>query len=177
MVAWFRVHGPRLAAGLAILTVATVTGIVSYSHIHRLTLVLHQPPMVAALMPFGVDGLIVAGSVVLLQGSLLGWAGVGPGAAISLFANVESGIGFGWLAAAWAGVPAVAFALSTFILERWLKGQAATQTPVPGSARKTRVATARAAHPGPDPAPVPPPTRRQNRTHVLSLSPRRLSPA
>lgn len=44
--------------------------------------------------------------------------------AISLFANVESGIRFGVLAATWAGIPAVSFSLATFMLERWLKAQA-----------------------------------------------------
>jgi len=43
-------------------------------------------------MPFAIDGLITVGSVVLLQGGRLGWLGIGPGVAISLFANVESGI-------------------------------------------------------------------------------------
>jgi hypothetical protein len=84
--------------------------------------------MAARLMPFGVDGLIVTGSVVLLQSvpgqRWLGWLGLGPGGAISLFANVESGIQYGALAAIWAGIPAVSFSLATFMLERWLKAQA-----------------------------------------------------
>ena len=37
---------------------------------------------------------------------MLGWLGIGPGVAISVFANVESGIRYGWLAALWVGVPA-----------------------------------------------------------------------
>ena len=49
-------------------------------------------------MPFGVDGLIVVGSVVLLQAApgqtWLGWLGIVPGVAASLFANVESGLGW-----------------------------------------------------------------------------------
>jgi hypothetical protein len=42
---------------------------------------------------------------------------------ISLFANAESGIRFGWLSATWAAIPAVSFSLA-FMLERWLAGQA-----------------------------------------------------
>jgi hypothetical protein len=118
-------NAPRVISGLAILAVAVVAGLISYIHIYELSLALHQPRLVARLMPFGVDGLITVGSVVLLQGGLLGWLGIGPGVAISLFANVESGIRYGWLAAVWAGIPAVSFALASFILERWLKGQAA----------------------------------------------------
>jgi hypothetical protein len=118
----------RLTAGLALVVVASVTGVISYTHVYDLTVSLHQPVMVARLMPFGVDGLIVVGSVVLLQAApgqtWLGWLGVIPGVAASLFANVESGLRWGPLAAAWAGVPAASFALATFLLERWLKAQA-----------------------------------------------------
>jgi hypothetical protein len=127
MITWLRASWPRFASGLAIAAVAGVAGVVSYRHIYEVTLSLHQTVLVAQLMPFGVDGLIVVGSVVLLQAAAelpwLGWLGVGPGVAISLFANVESGIRYGLLSAAWAGVPAASFFLATFILERWLKAQ------------------------------------------------------
>ena len=118
----------RLTAGLALVVVASVTGVISYTHVYDLTVSLHQPVMVARLMPFGVDGLIVVGFVVLLQAApgqaWLGWLGVVPGVAASLFANVESGLRWGPLAAGWAGVPAASFAQATFLLERWLKAQA-----------------------------------------------------
>jgi Protein of unknown function (DUF2637) len=78
----------RLTAGLALVMVASVTGVISYTHVYDLTVSLHQPVMVARLMPFGVDGLIVVGSVVLLQAApgqtWLGWLGVIPGVAASL---------------------------------------------------------------------------------------------
>jgi hypothetical protein len=141
---WLRASWPRLTAGLAITAVAVVTGVVSYIHIEHLTLELHQPALIAHLMPIGVDGLIVAGSVVLLQPvpgqRWLGWTGVGPGVVISLFANAESAVKFGWLSAAWAAVPAFSFSVATFILERWLAGQAGQ--PEPGSQpAATQVAT------------------------------------
>jgi hypothetical protein len=46
-----------------------------------------------------------------------------PGLAESLFANWESGIVHGHLAAIWATVPAQAFAVASFMFERWLKSQ------------------------------------------------------
>lgn len=120
-----RAWGPTMAAGLALATVATVAGIISYGHINALTLALHQSPLTGHLMPFGVDGQIVVGSVVLLTGrgrhAHWGWLGIVPGLAESLFANWESGITHGLLAATWATVPAQAFAVSTFMLERWAK--------------------------------------------------------
>jgi len=125
---WIRAWWSRLTAGLALGVVASVTGVISYTHVYDLTVSLHQSATVARLMPFGVDGLIVVGSVVLLQSApgqaWLGWLGVVPGVAASLFANVESGLRWGPLAAGWAGVPAASFALATFLLERWLKAQA-----------------------------------------------------
>lgn len=127
VMAWLGRWGARILAGGALGIVAGVTGVISYTHIYRLTLALDQPVMVARLMPFGVDGLVIVGAVVLLQAPpghpRLGWLGVVPGVAASLFANVESGIAHGWLAAGWAGVPAAAFALATFMFERWLKAQ------------------------------------------------------
>jgi len=125
---WIREWWSRLAAGLAFATVATVTGRVSYIHIKALTLALGQPPQVAQIMPFGIDGLIVVGSIALLQAPKsqpwLGWLCVGPGAAASLFANVESEVRRGPVAAGWAGMASLGFFLATFVLERWLKGQA-----------------------------------------------------
>jgi hypothetical protein len=121
---WLWAHASKLSAGLAILTVAVVTGRVSYWHIYDLSVMLHQPAKVARLMPFGVDGLMVVGSIALLTECWWGWAGVVSGTGISLFANWESGFRYGWLAAAWAMVASLSFALSTLILERWLKAQA-----------------------------------------------------
>ena len=58
-------------------------------------------------MPVAIDGLIVVGSAVLLEsGSRLGWLGVGPGLALSVFANLESGLRFGALSAVWAAIRA-----------------------------------------------------------------------
>lgn len=146
MTAWLRDQWPRLLSGLALVAVAAVAGTVSYLHIESLTIAEHQTAIAARLYPVGVDGLIVSGSVVLLRNpGWLGWVAVGPGVAISLFANVMSGIGFGVLPAVWAGVPAVAFALSTFVLERWLSTQADRRSGAVGRS------------PGPEPVPSPVP--------------------
>jgi hypothetical protein len=134
-MSWLRAQWSRLAAGIAILAVAVVAGVISYQHVEDLSLSLHATIMAARLMPIGIDGLVVIGSVILLQAGdadrWLGWLGVGPGLAISLFANVESGAQYGWLSAVWAGIPAVSFFLATFLLERWLKAQARRTAPVP----------------------------------------------
>lgn len=101
--------------------VGAVAGIISYSHIFALVLAVHQSRLNAHLMPFAVDGLIVLGSGAAKTGQWkLGWLGMGPGLAASLFANVESSIRYGYLAATVAGWASVAFFLSAVILERWV---------------------------------------------------------
>ena len=47
MTAWLRAWWSRLTAGLALLVVASVTGVISYTHVYDLTVSLHQPEMVA----------------------------------------------------------------------------------------------------------------------------------
>lgn len=124
---WLRANWARLTGALAFAVVAAVTGRVSYIHIQALSLALHQPPGVARIMPFGVDGLIVVGSVALLQPPenqpWLGWVCVVPGSLVSLYANVMSSIADGVQSAFWAGVASMSFIAATYTLERWLKGQ------------------------------------------------------
>lgn len=112
-------------AAVPVAAVAVIAGIVSFSHIAALGMRTGQSAADAHLLPLAVDGLIVAGSVILLAGSVLGWLGVVPGVAATLFANLESGLPHGGLAAVVATWPAVAFTVASFMLERWLKSQVA----------------------------------------------------
>jgi len=118
--------------------VAVAAGWQSYTHICALAIMTGQSVTDARLLPVAVDGLIVAGSVILLAGSPLGWLGVIPGIAATVFGNVMSAVPHGPLAAAVAAWPAAAFTLASFMLERWLK-------------RRARKATAGAPEPSPDP--------------------------
>jgi hypothetical protein len=122
-----------IVAAVPVAAVAVIAGVVSYSHIEALGLMTGQSLADARLLPLAVDGLIVAGSVILLAGSWLGWIGVSLGVAGTLYANVMSGLPRGPLAAAVAAWPAVAFTVASFMLERWLKSQAAVSVPVPGT--------------------------------------------
>lgn len=129
-----------LLAALPVALVALVAGTVSYSHIADLGLRTGQSPVDAHLLPLAVDGLIVSGSVILLCGSWLGWLAVVPGVGATLFANLESGLPHGQLAAIVATWPAVAFITASATLERWLRSQvgsshdAAAAIPAPESA-------------------------------------------
>ena len=126
-----------ILAALPVAAVAVIAGIVSFSHIEALGLRTGQSLTDARLLPLAVDGLIVAGSVILLAGSWLGWIGVVLGVAGTVYANVMSGLPRGPLAATVAAWPALAFTVASFMLERWLAARAApvqervSRTPVP----------------------------------------------
>lgn len=124
---------PVFLAAVPVAAVAVVAGVVSYSHIEALGLATGQTLTDARLLPLAVDGLIVAGSVILLAGSWLGWIGVVLGVSGTVYANVMSGLPRGPLAATVAAWPALAFTVASFMLERWL-AQQVTAVPegVPG---------------------------------------------
>jgi hypothetical protein len=122
-------------------TVAAVAGVVSYSHITALGLRTYQGQADAHLLAVPIDGLIVAGSVLLAAGSALGWLGVTLGVAATLFANLQFGLPHGALSAATSTWPAVSFSVAMFMLERWLRSRrrqgsaGAPWTPVPADAQ------------------------------------------
>ena len=138
-------------ASLPVGLVATIAGIVSYSHIVALGLRTHQGAGDAHLLPFAVDFLIVAGSVILLAGYWLGWLCVAAGVAATLFANLEFGLPFGWLSAVVSTWPAVAFTVATFVLERWLRSRhCPAATPATGGDKVREMLKAGTTLPNPD---------------------------
>jgi hypothetical protein len=137
VVIWDRL---TYAVAVPVAAVAVIAGVVSFGHIEALALTEHQPLADARLLPLAVDGLIVAGSVILLAGYWLGWLGVVTGVAATLFANIESGLPWGPLAATVAAWPAVAFTVASFILERWLKRQVSgTRRGAPGGSEVAEI--------------------------------------
>jgi hypothetical protein len=163
VLGWLREWGARLIGGLAFAVVAVVTGRISYVHIQALSLALHQPPGVARIMPFGVDGLIVVGSVALLNPPesqpWLGWICVAPGSVVSLYANVMSSIADGLQSAIWAGVASMSFIAATYTLERWLKAQFSARSQGGSTAPAEALAEAASAgHGEGDPEPAQPTT-------------------
>lgn len=110
-----------VAAAVPALAVAGFAGIQSYSHIEQLAIRAAEPMIDARMLPLSLDGIIVAGVIIILAGSWLGWLCVAPGVAGTLFANLAWGLPHGHLAATVATWPAVAFSVVSFVLERWLK--------------------------------------------------------
>ena len=119
---------PVLLAALPTAVVALIAGCVSYTHVYALAVRTQQGSVASHLLPLSLDGLIVAGSAILLAGSWLGWLGVAPGVIGTLFANVVSMLPHGHLSATVASWPAIAFTVSSFMLERWLRSQVGVVT-------------------------------------------------
>ena len=126
---------PVLLAALPVAAVALIAGVISYTHVYALAVRTQQGSVASHLLPLSLDGLIVAGSAVLLAGSWLGWLGVIPGVLGTLYANVVSMLPHGHLSAAVASWPAISFAVSTFVLERWLASKGGQEVVTEGADR------------------------------------------
>jgi hypothetical protein len=127
----------RFVAGLAVLAVAVIAGIVSYSHIDALALAHGYSPDTARLLPLSVDGLIVASSLVLVTEAralrpapLLARAGLWIAITATLSANVLHGVAYGPVGALTNAWPGVAFILASEILLGQMR-RARTTQPVP----------------------------------------------
>ena len=113
----------RALTGLAVLAVAVIAAVVSFSHIESLALGHGQPLWDARLLPLSVDGLIVVSSLTLLTEARaqrgapgLARAGLDLGVVATLAANVAFGFHFGPVGAVISGWPAAGFIVSGEIL-------------------------------------------------------------
>jgi hypothetical protein len=108
----------RWATGLAVLAVAVIAGIVSYSHVESLALSHGYSLATARLLPFSVDGLIVASSLALANGARawLARTGLVLGIVATVAANVAYGQSFGVTGEVISAWPSLAFLLASEIL-------------------------------------------------------------
>jgi hypothetical protein len=118
----------RALTGLAVLAVAVVVGIVSFTHIETLALMHGYVLGSARLLPVSVDGLIVASSLACLtearargEASRLSRAGLVLGILATLAANVAARAHFGIIGALVNAWSAVAFIFASEILLRMLR--------------------------------------------------------
>jgi hypothetical protein len=119
----------RILAGLAVLAVAVVAGIVSFTHIETLALAHGYTLTAARLLPVSVDGLIVAASLACLtearargEASRLPRAGLVLGILATLAANVAAGARFGIVGGLVNAWPAIAFIVASEILVGVMRG-------------------------------------------------------
>ena len=114
----------RRLAGLAVLAVAVIAAIVSFAHIESLALANGYTISTARLLPFSVDGLILASSLALAAGGRpwLARLGLALGVAATIAANVVFGVHFGVTGAIVNAWPAISFVVSSEILVGMVRG-------------------------------------------------------
>ena len=105
----------RITTALAVVAVAVVAAIISYQHAYELAHSRGESGVTARLLPFTVDGLIWAASMVVLDASrrnqpiprLAAWS-LGTGIVATVGANLAHGIGHGPVGALVSAWPALA---------------------------------------------------------------------
>jgi len=107
----------RITTALAVATVAVVAAVISYRHAYELVSSHGESGLTARLLPFTVDGLILAASMLMLDASrrnqpappLARWC-LGAGIVATIGANLAHGLGHGPIGALVSAWPALALA-------------------------------------------------------------------
>lgn len=114
----------KIGARLAAAVVAAVAGIISYGHIRAVALSVGESDLAAALLPIGVDGLIVVATLAMLEDSRAGRhprasarIALGFGVAATIAGNIGSAEPT-WTARMVAAVPAISFLIAVEVLAR-----------------------------------------------------------
>ena len=113
----------RVTAALAVAAVAAVAAVISYRHAHELVTTHGETGLTATLVPFTVDGLILAASMLILDASRhhhpvppLARRCLGAGIAATIGANLAHGLDHGPIGALVSAWPALALAGSFELL-------------------------------------------------------------
>jgi hypothetical protein len=113
----------RITTALAVATVAAVAAVISYRHAYELVITHGETGVTARLVPFTVDGLILAASMLILDANrrhqpvplLARWC-LGAGILATIGANLAHGLGHGPIGALVSAWPALALAGSFELL-------------------------------------------------------------
>src|ERR1700732_2592375 len=138
----------RITTALAVAAVAAVAAVISYRHAYELVSTHGEAGVTARLVPFTVDGLILAASMLILDANrrrhpappLARWC-LGAGIMATIGANLAHGLGHGPIGALVSAWPALALAGSFELLMTLIRtetGASATLAhPVPVSPQHT----------------------------------------
>jgi Protein of unknown function (DUF2637) len=140
----------KITTALAVVAVAVVAAVISYQHAYELVRAHGESGLTARLLPFTVDGLIWAASMVVLDASrrnqpvprLAAWS-LGTGIVATIGANLAHGSGHGPVGALVSAWPALALVGSFELLMMLIR-----------TGRSTRAGSA-GAEPRYQPAPPP----------------------
>ena len=125
----------RITTALAVVTVAVVAAVISYQHAYELVRSHGESGLTARLLPFTVDGLIWAASMVALDASrrgqpvprLAAWS-LGTGIVATVGANLAHGVGHGPVGALVSAWPALALVGSFELLMMLIRTGRAART-------------------------------------------------
>ena len=128
----------RITTTLTVVAVAVVAAIISYQHAYELVRSHGESGVTARLLPFTVDGLIWAASMVVLDASrrnrpvprLAAWS-LGAGIVATVGANLAHGVGCGLVGALVSAWPALALVSSFELLMMLIRAGRGTR---PGKA-------------------------------------------
>ncbi|MET8832452.1 DUF2637 domain-containing protein [Micromonospora sp. NPDC004540] len=125
----------RFASLAGTIAVTVIAAIASYDHMRTVALDAGQSPLLAALLPLSVDGMILVATLALGDGrrsKASAWAAFLTGVAASLAANVMAAApdATARVVSAW---PAVALLLTVEVLARAGRAPVATPTPAPAA--------------------------------------------
>jgi Protein of unknown function (DUF2637) len=148
----------RITTAVAVVAVAAVAGIVSYQHAYELVREHGESGATAQLLPFIVDGLIWAASMVILDASrrrhrvppLAAWS-LAAAIIATIGANLAQGLGHGPIGALVSAWPALALVGSSELLMMLIRTEPGT------SERQAGASAAHQAAPGPEQGAPPPP--------------------
>jgi Protein of unknown function (DUF2637) len=128
----------RLTTALAVVAVASVAAIISYQHAYELVRAHGESGLTARLLPFTVDGLIWAASMVVLDASRrnqrvprLALLSLGAGIMATIGANLAHGLGHGWIGALVSAWPALALVGSFELLMLLVRTASRTASAMP----------------------------------------------
>jgi hypothetical protein len=156
----------RITTALAVATVAAVAAVISYHHAYELVSTHDKTGITARLLPFTVDGLILAASMLILDANrrnqpvppLARWC-LGAGIMATISANMAHDLGRGPIGALVSAWPALALAGSFELLMTLIRTEHNTGKPQASDAAKGHAAPV-AEHDAP-PVPVQTPTVEQ----------------
>jgi hypothetical protein len=119
----------------AVAAVGLTAAVLSYRHQFELAAGHGESALTARLLPVSIDGLLVAGTLAILDASRRqtghAWAAritVGLGVAMTMWANIVHGLGYGWAGIILSGWPPVALMAAIEVLARMVR-----PSPVPGA--------------------------------------------
>jgi hypothetical protein len=126
----------RITTAAAVAIVAAVAAVISYRHAYELVSTHGETGMTARLVPFTVDGLILAASMLILDANrhhrpvppLARWC-LGSGILATIVANLAHGLGHGPIGALVSAWPALALAGSFELLMTLIRTESSGDAP------------------------------------------------